>query len=131
MRPDQPALAEPLRAGAHGSHPDESGVELLIGHAGWLQRSDFRDRFVHTGTSITGDTETAHIDWPAAITALDTAELPCSGGEGRILRLAASLVDGIPVDLRDALTGIDDRNIALMITAILHASGQRPHRQTP
>jgi hypothetical protein len=46
----------------------------------------------------------ATIDWPAAITALDGGGLPASGGERRVLRLAASLADGIPVDLRDAFT---------------------------
>ena len=30
-------------------------------------------------------TDMAAIDWPAAIVALDAGELPCSGGEGRIL----------------------------------------------
>ena len=41
-----------------------------------------------------------------------------------MLRLAASLAGGIPVNLRDALTGIDDHGIQLVINAILHASGQ-------
>lgn len=67
----------------------------------------------------------ADIDWPAAITALDTGDLPCSGGEQRMLRLAASMASGIPVDLRDALTGLDDRNINLVITAVLRASGNQ------
>jgi len=73
----------------------------------------------------------ADIDWPAAITALDTGDLPCSGGEQRMLRLAASLASGIPVDLRDALTGLDDRNINLVITAVLHASGKRQEARNP
>jgi hypothetical protein len=121
-----------LRACAGGLYPAEAGVELLISHASWLHRSDFRDRFVHLGTSITdGLTTMANIDWPAAITALDAGELPCSGGERRLLRLAASLADGIPVDLRDTLTGLDTRNIALTVTAVLHASGQRPDPQQP
>ena len=45
----------------------------------------------------------AVIDWPAAVTALDASGLPASGGERRVVRLGASLADGIPVDLRDAL----------------------------
>ena len=122
-----PALHAALRACAHGLSPAEAGVELLINHGSFLRRSDFRDHFVHLGTSITdGITTMAEIDWPTTITALDTGDLPCSGGEHRILRLAASLADGIPVDLRDTLTGLDDRNIELVITAILHASGKRP-----
>jgi ABC-type transport system involved in cytochrome bd biosynthesis fused ATPase/permease subunit len=50
----------------------------------------------------------AAIDWGAAITALQAGELPCSGGERRILQLAAALAAGIPVDLRDTVTGLDE-----------------------
>ena len=60
----------------------------------------------------------AAIDWEAAVTALGRGELPCSGGERRLLRPSASLADGIPVDLCDAATGLDDRNIQRLVTAI-------------
>ena len=43
-----------------------------------------------------------------------------------MLRLADSLAGGTPVSLRDTLSGIDHRNIELVITAVLHAWGQRP-----
>lgn len=119
-----PPLAGQLRAWARGIYPDEAAVELFIGHATFLHRADFTSRFIATTTSSDG-TGLATIDWPAAITALG-ASLPCSGGEQRMLRLAASLAGGIPVNLRDALTGIDDHNINLVITAVLHASGHRP-----
>jgi len=118
----EPPLAAQLRAWARGIYPDEAGVELLIGHAVFLDRADFTSRFI----TIPGDGDgLAVIDWPAAIAALDDS-LPCSGGENRMLRLAASLTDGIPVNLRDTLTGIDDRGIQLVIKAVLHASGHRP-----
>jgi hypothetical protein len=55
-------------------------------------------------------TPMAPIDWPEAIAALDRGRLPCSGGEDRMLRLAARLAVGIPVDLRAALTGPDSHN---------------------
>jgi hypothetical protein len=127
-----PALQAALRACAAGLYPLEAGVDLLIAHPWLLDRSDFRDRFVHHGISITdGTTDMAEIDWPAAINALDTGELPCSGGEGRILRLAASLASGIAVDLRDALTGLDHRNIDRLLHAILHASGQHQQHDRP
>jgi hypothetical protein len=42
------------------------------------------------------------------------------------LRLAASIADGIPVDLNDALTGLDQTRISLIVTAVRHANGQRP-----
>jgi hypothetical protein len=126
------ALQSALRASAAGIYPAEAGVGLLIGHDTWLHRGDFTAAFVHTGTSITdGITNMAEVDWPAAISALDAGTLPCSGGEQRMLRLAASLADGTPVSLRDTITGIDHRNIQLLITAILHASGQRPSPKIP
>jgi len=68
----------------------------------------------------------AAIDWDAAITALNAGELPSSGGERRLLLLSAGLAAGIPVDLRDAVTGLDDRNTRHLLTAIRHASGKRP-----
>ena len=120
-----PPLAGPLRACAAGIYPDEAGVELLISHDVFLHRDDFTGRFVEPGARIADGTPLAAVDWPAAISALDT-DLPCSDGEQRILRLAASLAGGLPVNLRDTLTGIDDRGITLVIRAVLHASGQRP-----
>lgn len=118
-----PPLAGPLRAWARGIYPDQAAVELLISHATFLRRADFTSRFITTHASNDG-TSLAAIDWTAAITALDTT-LPCSGGEQRMLRLAASLGDGIPVNLRDALTGIDGHGIQLVLQAVLHAAGRR------
>jgi hypothetical protein len=127
-----PALNTALRACARGLYPAEASVELLISHGSFLRRNDFRHRFVHHSTSITdGTTPMATIDWPAAVIALDIGDLPCSGGEHRILRIAASLAHGIPVDLRDCLTGLDHHNIQRVITAVLHASGQRPSAKIP
>ena len=119
-------MAVALRAGAHGLDADEAACELLISHASWLHRDDFTARFLHTGISITDGTDLAHIDWPAAITALNAAELPCSSGEGQMLRLAASLGAGIPVNLRDALVGLDHANLRIAQQAVLRAGGHRP-----
>jgi hypothetical protein len=122
-----PHLPAALRACASGFYPTEASAELLISHRSFLVRSDFTDRFIRTGTSVTdGTTAMAEIDWSASITALSTGELLCSGGERRILQLAASLAAGIPVDLRDIVTGLDEHNIQHLITAISHASGNRP-----
>ena len=119
-------LAGPLRACARGIYPDEAGIGLLISHAVFLHRADFTSRFI-TSTASGDRTSLAAVDWPAAIAALDDG-LPCSGGEQRMLRLAASLAGGIPVNLRDALTGIDSHGIALVVRAVLHAAG---HRSSP
>jgi ADP-ribose pyrophosphatase YjhB (NUDIX family) len=119
----EPPSAEPLRAHARGLYAAQAAVELLVNHATWLRRGAFTSRFLH---SAPGYPAMAYITWADAITALNSGQLPCSGGEGRILRLAASIADGIPVDLRDALTGLDQRNIDLLVQAVLHANGRRP-----
>ena len=127
LRPE-PGIADALRAGAAGLYSLEAACELIIG-TGWLRRDDFA-RFVSTSTSLTdGVTELAHIDWQAAITSRETGRLPCSSGENRILRLAASIAAGIPVDLNDALSGLDEASISLIVRAVRHANGQRPADQ--
>ena len=42
-----------------------------------------------------------------------------------MLRLAASLASQEPVGLGDAITGRSDRNVGLLVRAVLHASGRR------
>ncbi len=117
-------LAAALRACAAGLYPLEAGVALLTASGAFLHRSDFTGRFIQHGASD-GTAMAAVEDWQATITALGSGDLPCSGGERRLLILSASLADGIPVDLRDAVTGLDDRNIQRLLAAILHASGRR------
>ncbi len=125
-------LPAALRACADGLYALEASVELLIAHARWLDRDDFASSFIRTGTSITdGITEMALIDWAAAITALNVGDLPCSSGEQKMLQLAASLADQIPVSLGAAITGLDDRNIQLLVRAVLHASGRRQFPPIP
>lgn len=117
-------LTDALRACAAGLYPLEAGTELLIANGTFLHRDDFTSRFITTGTSITdGTAPMADIGWDAAITALRSGELPCSGGERRILLLSASLAAGTPVSLRDTVTGLDHDNTALLVTAIRHATG--------
>jgi hypothetical protein len=107
-----------LRAGADGLYALEAGTGLLIAHGTWTGRCDF-GRFINHGTG------TAAIDWEAAITALDAGLLPGSAGEKRMLRLAASLAADIPVQLGESVTGIDTANTAILVRAVLHATGQR------
>ena len=45
-----------------------------------------------------------------------------SGGERRLLAIAASLGSGEPVDLADALTGLDSWNAQVVVDAIAHAA---------
>ena len=120
-------LTAALRARAAGIYPLEAGIALLIANGTFLHRDDFTRRFITVATSISdGTTPMAAIDWDTAITALHAGELPCSGGERRVLELSSSLAGGTLVNLSDAVTGLDDGNIARLTTAILHASGKRP-----
>jgi hypothetical protein len=117
-------LAAALRNCATGLLPLEAGVALLIANGTFLHRDDFTTRFIEHGTS--DGTPMAAIDWDAAITALANGDLPCSGGECRVLQLSASLAAGTPVSLRDTVTGLDNDNTTRLITAIRHATGKRP-----
>jgi hypothetical protein len=123
--PAEDDLHAALRAGAAGLRPVEAAIEFLINHATFLPRSDFRDRFIQTGISITdGHTPMAHIDWPTAIAALNAGQLPCSSGEQQVLRIIASLADDLPVHLKTVLTSLDSHNIQHTINAVLHTSGR-------
>jgi hypothetical protein len=121
----EPELADPLRAGARGLYAAEAACELLIA-SHWLHRGDFTP-FITTATSCTdGATELAHIDWHAATAAHTAGRLPSGGAETRILRLAASIAAGIPVDLNQALSSLDGTSINHVVRAVRHANGDRP-----
>jgi hypothetical protein len=97
-------LTAALRNCAAGLLPLEAGTELLISNGTFLHRDDFTGSFITRGTS--SGTPMAAIDWDAAITALASGGLPCSGGERRILQLSASLAAGTTISLRDTVTGL-------------------------
>lgn len=125
----QDLLAQALRACARGIYPDEAAIELIIAHGTFLHRDDFTRHIITSEYGHRGSmTVHAAIDWAAALSA---GALPCSSGEKRILHLAASLATGLPADLRDTMTGLDHRNLALAIDALMHASGQRPPHLGP
>jgi hypothetical protein len=73
----------------------------------------------------------AAINWPAVTTALTTGQIPSSNGEQKMLRMAASIAGHTSVILGDTITGLDDRNIQILVRAILHTSGQRQFPSVP
>ena len=122
-------LAGLLRAHAAGRLADTAAVDLLITHRHWLTRPAFTGRFVHAVTATDGHPVGAFIDWHAAVTAVtavDRGELPCSGSEADVLRIAASLGAGTQISLRDVLGGLDRTNITAVTAAITAANGARP-----
>jgi hypothetical protein len=112
-----------MRVWAAGLLCLEAAVGLLTGHGTWLSRPDFLDAAVEMG-SESGRTM-AYVDFTAAVDALETGVLAGSGGEKGVLRVAAGIAAGCPVDLRDALTGMDTANAALVADAVLRAAGAR------
>jgi hypothetical protein len=101
----------------------EAAVELLIGHRCWLVRDDF---LVHVEFCGGFHSELmAAIDWRAAWTALEDGHLPCSSGERQILRVVASIAEGVSIDLRDAVSCLDAVNSVLVARAVLAAGGHR------
>jgi hypothetical protein len=112
-----------LQDTARGQPADLAAVDLLARHNHFLHQPAFRRLIAASDSVFTGD-PVLTIRWKAAITALETGRLSCTGSEHAVLRIAASLGDhDIPVHLRDILGSLDHRNIALVTTAITHANG--------
>jgi hypothetical protein len=122
---DHRQLPAELRAHAYGVLCAEAAAEILISHRTWLYREDFVDTFVNAGWELASDVPMAYVNWPAALTALDAGSLPCSSSEAQILRIAASIAEGIPVDLRENLTSLDTYNTNLVTRAVIHTAGHR------
>jgi hypothetical protein len=80
------SLPAALQVAAEGLCTLEAATGLLIAHGTWPAREDFTC-FIRHGVG------TAAIGREAAIGALDVGGLPSSGGERRMLCLAASLAD--------------------------------------
>jgi hypothetical protein len=116
-------LACLLQDTAAGICADTAAVELIAGHGYFLHHPGFRRVIAASSPMFTGE-PVAVIRWKAALHALDTGRLPCTGSEEAMLRIAASLGDDtITVQLRQVLGSLDHRNIALVTDAITTANG--------
>lgn len=106
---------EALRRWAKGLYPLEAGVELLIRafdgrfanpRYPWVQQGYDSDWWWIDVEQITEDNYGA-----------------LSGGETRLLRIAASLLGGPSVDLSSNPAGLDREHLQLVLAAIAHANG--------
>jgi hypothetical protein len=118
-------LAAALRVWAKGLLAAEAAVELLVGHRAWLYRDDFLDVAVESGRDTLSGQAMAVAGFETAAGALEAGMLPCASGEGQVLRVAASIAAGVPVDLGSAVTGLDEPTACLVAAAVLHAAGHR------
>jgi hypothetical protein len=111
-----------VRAWAQGWLPTEAAAELLIGHRAWLVREDFLRVAVELRWEVFRGQVVAAVDFAAAADAVQGV-LPCSAGERQILLIAASIAEGIAVDLREAALSLDAAGAAMAAGAVLHAAG--------
>ncbi|MDQ2816129.1 MAG: hypothetical protein M3Z75_30875 [Actinomycetota bacterium] len=89
-----------------------------------MLREDFLQVAVEVGWEPFRGREVAAIDFAAAADAVQ-GTLPCSDGERQVLLVAASIAEGIPVDLREAALCMDAVNAARAAQAVCHAAGCR------
>ncbi|MEH0519410.1 hypothetical protein QBA38_10285 [Streptomyces stelliscabiei] len=125
---DATELADTMTTAADGSPALRAAIGLLIGHGMWIKRLAERPGLLLIDYS--GPYPQPYgIDWPKVAQALESKELPASGGELRILALAASLADtAAPVPLGDAVSGLDATNLDLVLRAVATANGRPPTR---
>jgi hypothetical protein len=116
-------LAAALRAHAKGLYCLQAAVELLIGHQRWLCRDDFVSRFVGLVPAVDDGPVLAMVRWRAVVRALNAGRVPCSDSEGCVLRIAASVAEGVVVDLRACLSTLDRANAGLVAAAVLAGAG--------
>ena len=107
-------LADRLRTWAKGMYPLEAGTELLIRQG----------KAIYQGAPwIHDDGERAWLD---VDTLLDESGA-WSGGEQRIVHLAASLLGEERVNLADEVSGLDREALDLLLAAIAHAGSSHEH----
>jgi hypothetical protein len=117
-----------LLRGAVGDYADEAAVLLLINFGYWLPQLQSADLI----TVVPGVDEGgpwAQVAWPDLEAALSDEIVGGSAGDLRVLRTAAGIADGQPVDLGDLAGGLDRRGLMLVLAAIAHAAGSHEHRE--
>jgi len=102
------------RAWARGIYPTEAGTELLIRLGGIVRP---RAPWLIDGRDITAIDAEVLLEHSGAF----------SGGQRRAVSFACSLIAGEPIDLSDAVSGVDRRTAELMVAAVAHASGSHEH----
>ncbi|GAA3630995.1 hypothetical protein [Microlunatus ginsengisoli] len=112
-------VVEGLRSHARGDYAQEAGVELLV--------RAFGGRFTDQGWPWIQAGDRPGWYWVDADAILANWGV-LSGGECRVLAVAAALVGYGPLDeLGATLSGLDRRNLELVLAAMAHAGGSHQH----
>lgn len=112
-------VSEALRRWAKGLYPLEAGVELLI--------QAFDGRFASPGEPWVQQGDDSGWWWIDVEQMTEDNYDALSGGEARLLRIAASLLGGLPVDLSRNIAGLDREHLQLVVAAVAHAGGSHEH----
>jgi hypothetical protein len=126
---DPADLETALVRGAVGDYADEAAVLLLINFGHWLVQLQSAG-LITLVPDLEGEGLWAQISWPDLEPALATGLIVGSSGEVRVLRAAASIADGVLVDLGDLAGSLNRRALALLLAAIAHAAGSHDHHET-
>lgn len=120
MTTTRSTTAAGLRRWAKGVYASEAAVELLIRfnhgrllHGPWIEHDDQHGRYWFSADMVP----------------VDGGVL--SGGERRVLEIAASLADpyAARIGLGDLLPGLDREALALVLSAVAHAGGSHEHSE--
>jgi hypothetical protein len=121
-------LESALLRAAVGDYAAEAAVLLLANSGQWLPRLQAAGLIdIALDGDAAGGGPWAAVLWGDLDHALRTGAIAGTGGELRLLRAAASLADGQPVDLADLTAGVDRAELTLLLAALAHAAGSHEH----
>ncbi|MFE9095523.1 hypothetical protein [Streptomyces sp. NPDC007264] len=121
---DPAHLADVLQAAADGVPALQAATDLLVDHGLWIKHLAERPGLLLIDYSGSAP-EVYGVDWLKVVEALAAKKLPASGGELRILAIAASLADtAARIPLGDAVSGLDATNLDRVLKAIAKANGR-------
>jgi hypothetical protein len=117
-----------LRA-AVGDYSAEAAVLLLVNSGHWLPQLQAAGLIA---IALDGDPDGggpwAAVQWTDLDGALRAGAISGSGVQLRVLRAAAGIAEGHPVDLGDLAAGLDRPALILLLAALAHAAGSHEHR---
>jgi hypothetical protein len=122
-------LESALLRAAVGDYAVEAAVLLLADSGHWLPQLQAAGLIAIAldGDAVDGGPWAA-VQWGDLDAAVRAGEILGSTGQLRLLRVAASLADGQPVDLADLTAGVDREELTLLLAALAHAAGSHEHR---
>ena len=122
-------LESALVRAAVGDYAAEAAVLLLVESGHWLPRLQAAGL---VAIALDGDADGgpwAAVQWGELDGALRAGVITGSSGQLRLLRAAAGLADGQPVDLADLTAGVDREELTLVLAALAHAAGSHEHAE--